>query len=292
VPIRTVVTLLSVACVSAVAALAEARQNASSVPAAPTAPQPPTALPFAIDGPSPPVAPDVITRDESGRATLRAVQLTSPLRVDGHLDEEIYLTVPPLSGLIQLEPQEGAPANEKTDAWILFDDHNLYISLRCWESHPERMIANEMRRDNYNVFENDYVAILLDTFYDRRNAVYFAVTPIGGRVDAQIANERQFNTDWNVVWDVGVGRFDGGWTVEFAIPFKSLRYRPGQAQIWGLNIERRSRWRNEEAFLTRIPASFGFNRAYMQVSYSATPVGLNVQRVPRTWKSSRTPRRA
>jgi Domain of unknown function (DUF5916) len=274
---RTIVTLLSVACVSAVAGFAEARQSASSVPpAAPTAPPTSADLPFPIDGPSPPVWPDIITRDESGRATLRAVRLTSPLRVDGHLDEEIYLTVPPVSGLIQLEPQEGAPANEKTDAWVLFDDHNLYISLRCWESHPERIIANEMRRDNNNLFQNDYVGIVLDTFYDRRNAVYFAVTPIGGKADAQIANEQQYNMDWNVVWDVGVGRFDGGWTVEFAIPFKSLRYRPGQAQIWGLNIERRSRWRNEEAFLTRIPASFGFNRAFMQISYSATLVGLEV----------------
>jgi uncharacterized protein DUF5916 len=274
VPIRTVVTLLCFACVSA-AGSAEAGQSASSKPpAAATDAETTVDLPFAIDGPPPPVAPEIITRDDSGRATIRAVQLTSPLRVDGRLDEEIYVTVPPLTGLLQLEPQEGAPANERTDAWVLFDDHNFYISLRCWESHPERMIANEMRRDNNNLFENDYAAILLDTFYDRRNAVYFAVTPIGGRADAQIANERQYNTDWNVVWDVGVGRFDGGWTVEFAIPFASLRYRPGQAQIWGLNIERRSRWRNEDAFLTRIPASFGYNRAFMQVSYSATLVGL------------------
>jgi len=277
VPIRTVATLLSIACVSGVAGFAEARQSRSSKPpAAATDPGTAVDLPFAIDGPSPPIAPDIITRDESGRATVRAVQLASPLRVDGRLDEEIYLTVPPVSGLIQLEPQEGASANEKTDAWVLFDDHNFYVSLRCWESHPERIIANEMRRDNYNIYENDYVAVLLDTFYDRRNAVYFAVNPIGGKSDAQIANERQVNTDWNVVWDVAVGRFDGGWTIEFAIPFISLRYRPGQAQVWGLNIERRSRWRNEQAFLTRIPASFGFNRAYLQVSYSATLVGLKV----------------
>jgi hypothetical protein len=231
-----------------VAGLAEARQSTSSLQATETEPRKAVDLPFAIDGPPPPVAPDIITRDDSGRATVRAVQLASPLRVDGRLDEEIYLTVPPFSGLIQMEPQEGAPANEKTDGWILFDEHNLYISIRCWESHPERIIANEMRRDNNNLYQNDYVGVLLDTFYDRRNAAYFMVTPIGGRVDAQIANERQFNSDWNVVWDVSVGRFDGGWTIEFAIPFKSLRYRPGEAQVWGLNIERRSRWRNEETF--------------------------------------------
>src|SRR5204862_2547124 len=99
---------------------------------------------------------------------------------------------------------------------------------------------------------------------------------IGGRADGQIANERQYISDWNTVWDVEVNRFDGGWTVEFAFPFKSLRYRPGQTQVWGLNVERRSRWRNEDAFLTRIPAAFGFNRAFMQVSYAASLVGLQV----------------
>jgi hypothetical protein len=207
---------------------------------------------------------------------MRAVRLTAPLHVDGRLDEEIYTSVPPASGLIQVEPQEGSPASERTDVWVSYDDKRFYVSLRCWESHPERLIANEMRRDNNNLFQNDYVAIVLDTFYDRRNAVYFAVTPIGGRADAQIANERQYITDWNAVWDVEVSRFDGGWTVEFAFPFKSLRYRPGQVQVWGLNVERRSRWRNELAFLTRIPASFGFNRAFMQVSYAASLVGLQV----------------
>jgi hypothetical protein len=148
--------------------------------------------------------------------------------------------------------------------------------VRCWESHPERMVANEMRRDHSNIYQSEYVGILLDTFYDRRNAYYFSVTPIGGRSDGQIANERQFDRDLNPIWDVEVGRFEGGWTIEAAIPFKSLRYRPGQAQIWGLNLERYNRWKNEESFLTPIPPSFGWNRAFMQISYGATLVGLEV----------------
>src|SRR5262245_18489642 len=262
--LRTVVLAAAIAAISNPAPVIAAGQRLPGDPA------------IAIDGPPPPLAPEVIARDAAGRATIRAVRLTAPLRIDGRLDEEIYTTVPPASGLIQVEPQEGAPASEKTDIWVTFDASRFHVSVRCWESHPERLIANEMRRDNNNIFQNDYVAIVLDTFYDRRNASYFAVTPIGGRADGQIANERQYITDWNTVWDVEVNRFEGGWTVEFAIPFKSLRYRPGQEQVWGLNVERRSRWRNEESFLTRIPASFGFNRAFMQVSYAASLVGLQV----------------
>jgi hypothetical protein len=272
--IRTHAAVCLVLCGFAAAAPAAAGQRAPSAP--PAAPAPTGDLPFAFDGPASPQPPDVISRDATGRATVRAERLTSALRVDGRLDEEVYTTVPPITGLIQVEPQEGAPGTERTDAWVLFDDDRIYISFRCWESRPDRIIANEMRRDNFGLYQNDYVSVVLDTFYDRRNAVYFTVTPLGGRGDAQITNERQYMTDWNTVWDVEVGRFEGGWTAEFAIPFKSLRYRPGRAQIWGFNIERRNRWKNEFAFLTRIPAAFGFNRAFMQISYSATLVGLEV----------------
>jgi hypothetical protein len=254
------------------AASAEAGQSAAA--GSPAAMSSSVELPFGFDGPAPPVAPDVITRDADGRATVRAVQLTSPIRLDGQLDEAIYTTLPPIEGLIQVEPSAGSPATEKTEAWLTFDRDQVYVSFRCWDTVPEGIKANEMRRDNSNIFQNDFVAIILDTFYDRRNAVYFAVNAIGGRVDAQITNERQFNTDWNTVWDVKVGRFENGWTAEAAIPFKSLRYRPGRAQIWGLNLERRLQRKNEFAFLTRIPVSFGWNRAFMQMSYAATLVGL------------------
>ena len=255
-----------------VAASVEAGQTGAA--GSPAAMSPSVELPFGFDGPAPPVAPDVITRDADGRATVRAVRLTSPIRLDGQLDEAIYTTVPPIEGLIQVEPSAGSPVTEKTEAWLTFDRDHIYVSFRCWDTVPEGIMANEMRRDNSNIYQNDFVAIILDTFYDRRNAVYFLVNAIGGRVDGQITNERQFNTDWNTVWDVKVGRFENGWTAEAAIPFKSLRYRPGRNQIWGLNLERRLQRKNEFAFLTRIPVSFGWNRAFMQMSYAATLVGL------------------
>ena len=228
----------------------------------------------AIDGPPPPVAPAVIARDAVGRATVRAVRLTAPLRLDGALDERVYRDVPPMSDFIQEEPNEGAPATEKTEAWVLFDDDAVYVSARAWDSAPEsQWIVNEMRRDSTNLLRNEGVHISFDTFYDRRNNVIFNVNPIGGRMDGQSTNERAWNGDWNPIWDVQTGRFDGGWTVEAAIPFKSLRYRPGRAQIWGLNIIRIVQWKNERSSLTPLPAARGLG-AQFPASFSATLVGL------------------
>ncbi len=228
---------------------------------------------LAIFGPPPPAAPDVVARDAAGRLTIRAVRLTAPIAFDGRLDDEIYTTVPPLSDFIQQEPQEGAPATERTDAWVFFDDERVYFSFRVWETAPERVIANEMRRDNSNVYQNDHIAFVIDTFYDRRNALEFLVNPMGGRMDGQITNERFYNGDWNPIWDVEVGEFDGGWTIETAIPFKSIRYRRGTAQIWGFNVRRVSIWKNEHSFLTRVPSSMGGSGIFL-MSRAATLVGL------------------
>ena len=103
--------------------------------------------------------------------TIRASRADAPLRIDGRLDEPIYAAVAPFTNFIQTEPSPGAPATEKTEAWLLFDDDYVYVTLRCWDSHPERRVANDMRRDTVAVSAgNDNVAFMFDTFHDRRNA--------------------------------------------------------------------------------------------------------------------------
>ena len=242
------------------------------------------ALPVAvaIDGPPPPAAPAVINRDASGRATVRAVRLMSPLSTDGRFDEPVYATVPPMSGFIQVEPVEGAPATEETDVWVFYDDDQIHITVRCWDSQPEsEWVLNEMRRDNNSAFDSENIAFLLDTFYDRRNGMFFLINAIGGRIDAQVTNERNYNPDWNPVWDLATGRFDGGWTVEASLPFKSLRYRPGRAQVWGLQVRRFVRWKNEYSYLTPIPAGVGLLGTF-QSSLAATLVDLEAPESTRT----------
>ena len=233
------------------------------------------AAPSLIHGPPPPLPPEVAARDDLGRLTMRAIRLDAPLQLDGRLDERVYQDVPPVTGFIQQEPAEGAPAADETELWVTFDDDTLYVSARCWSAAPERIVANEMKRDSWGMYGNETLGVVLDTFYDRRNAFAFTTNAIGGLFDALVTDERSQNIDWNTVWDVAAGRFDGGWTVEIAIPFKSLRYRSGPAQMWGINVQRRVASTNETSFLTPIPASLSWAGAY-KMSSAATLVGLEV----------------
>ena len=229
-----------------------------------------------LDRPPPPRPPEVIARDAQGRATVRAVKLATGLRLDGRLDEPVYRTVPAITDFVQQMPVEGAPASERTDAWILFDATNLYVAGRVWDSAPpSAWVANEMQRDTPQLRENDSFWIALDTFNDRRNGVAFYTNSLGALGDFAITNEGNPNGDWNPVWDVRVGRFEGGWTVEMEIPFKSLRYRPGAAPVWGVQLRRLVRRKNEQTYLTPVPISVG-RRGIFRVSDAALLVGLEL----------------
>ena len=229
-------------------------------------------LPSDYSGPSPPDLPQTIARSSSGQVTLRAVRLTSPIDLDGRLDEPVYTEITPASGFTQTEPVEGRPASDDTDVWILFDDDNVYVTARMWEREPARMVANEMRHDNTNIMQNENFSFFIDTFNDRRSGFVFIVNPLGAKTEAQTTNG-QYSRDWNTIWDVELGRFDGGWTAEIVIPFKSLRYSPGQPQVWGFNARRVQRWRNELTHLTQVPNSLGLIGVF-QAAFAGTVVGI------------------
>ena len=235
---------------------------------------PPELLPL-IDGAAPPIPPATVTRDTRGRPTVRAIQLAEGIRLDGRLDEPVYEEVPAISDFIQGMPNEYVPATERTEAWVMFDDASLFVSARIWDAAPpSQWIAREMRRDAPQLLNDDMFWVLLDTFYDRRNAVAFFTNPLGAIGDFAITNEGNPNVDWNPVWNLRTGRFPDGWTVEIQIPFKSLRYRPGPSQIWGIQLRRTQRLKNEWTYLSPVPLSAG-RAAVFRVSDYATLVGVH-----------------
>ena len=217
----------------------------------------------------------VSSRDAAGNVVIRATRITTPIEVDGKLDDGVYRQVEALTEFIQSEPQTGAPSSERTEAWVLFDDDNLYLACRCWDRHPERMVLNEMRRDSPNLRNNDNFAVALDTFHDRRNAFLFSITPLGAFFDALALDERTYNSDWNTIWKNAVGRFDGGWIAEIAIPFKSLRYPAGRDQTWGINIRRTIRAKNEGTYIVPMRPDWGPG-AIFRMSAAATLTGIEV----------------
>jgi hypothetical protein len=199
--------------------------------------------------------------------------VASPIRIDGVLDDSVYTTVRSISGFVQVEPNIGEPATEQTEVWVAFDDDNVYVSFKNWDSAPERRIATEMRRDVGNFINgNDIVQVFIDNFYDQRNGLSFSINSIGARNDGQQVGT-QYNGDWNPIWDHAVGTFDGGWTVEMALPFRSFRYRPGREQVWGLNVLRTVRWKNELSVLTPVPAGRG-NSSAQYAALAAAVVGV------------------
>jgi hypothetical protein len=239
---------------------------------APADAQSPPAPVMAFDGPPAPVPPAVVSRDADGRVTVRAVRLAAPLRIDGALDEAIYATTPPISDFVQFEPQAGTPATEKTEVWIAFDEDNFYLTFRCWDSEPARRVATEMRRDSQGLYSgNDVINFFIDPFFDQRNGLSLTINSIGGRSDGQVA-DRQYLSDWNPIWDHATGRFDGGWTAEVALPFRSIRYQSGTTQVWGLNVLRTVRWKNELSTLAPVPPGRGMESARQRPI--ATVVGI------------------
>jgi hypothetical protein len=225
------------------------------------------------DAPPEPVAPHVITRDADGHATVRAVRIAQPLRIDGALDEALYRDEQPISDFIQVEPAAGQAATERTETWIAFDADFVYVAFRVWDTRMEDLIATEMRRDSATSWQgNDLVSFIFDTFYDRRTAFTFTMNPLGGRSDGTMVNN-QYSSDWNPVWETRTGRFEGGWAVEAAIPFKSLRYQRGTTQVWGFNAMRVKRSKNEISTLTRVPPARG-QQGFQFPQFAATLVGI------------------
>ena len=232
-----------------------------------------SALAGRILGPPAPAAGEAVSRDAAGRVTVRAFRLAEPLTVDGVLDDPVYDQIPAADGFLQQEPNEGAPVSESTRVWVLYDADSLYIAAELEEDHPERLMANEMRRDNHNIAWGDSFSVILDTFYDRRNGYLFHTNPRGALYDAQTTDERNTNRDWNTVWWVKTHLLEDRWTAEIRIPFRSLRYAAGGPQLWGINFQRIIKHKNEKVFFTPTPQAYNHN-GLLRLSNAATLVGL------------------
>lgn len=183
-------------------------------------------------------------------------ELSGEVRIDGLLSERAWQRAEIATGLRQREPHEGEPATERTEIRVMFDTRMLYIGVRAFDGDSQSLIARLLQRDRLMqadfdgtpVFAgDDGVAILLDPFHDHRNAVVFATNPNGAEFDALVAEEGSvFNADWRGVWQVAAQQTPDGWSAEFAIPFRTLRYPSDSEEPWGFNVFRIIRRKNEE----------------------------------------------
>ena len=159
------------------------------------------------------------------------------IRVDGVLDEASWAAAAAIGPLLQRDPNEGAAASEETEVRILFDKDNLYVGVTCHDKTPSAIVSTQLRRDA-DLEVDDRITVVLDPFFDHKNGFFFAVNPAGARADGQISNNAQdLSYEWDAIWDARTRVTTEGWVAEIAIPFKSLRFKPGQT-VWGFNVER------------------------------------------------------
>ncbi len=199
-------------------------------------------------------------RSVDGRLELAATRATTPIRVDGALDEVAWKDAEVARGFVQSEPRDGQPATERTEVRVLFDGENIFIGAYMHDSDPSRLVVNDLRKD-FREDDQDDFEVILDTFADRRNGYVFMTNPAGARVDRQVANEgREINPSWDAIWEVRTRRVADGWTAELRIPFRALRFDKSSNQPWGINFARRVRRKNETAFWSPVPRAFNLYR--------------------------------
>jgi hypothetical protein len=162
--------------------------------------------------------------------------ISSPIEIDGSLNEAAWRSAPKIGELIQRQPDTGSAPSERTEITLLRDEDNLYVGVAAYDAEPDRVVGTQMVRDG-SLNADDRIEIVLDTFRDQRSAFYFATNPAGALVDGLAFANGQLNTEWDAIWYVRTVRTSTGWTAEFAIPFKSLSF-PSDQNIWGFNIAR------------------------------------------------------
>ena len=210
--------------------------------------------------------------------------------IDGRVEETIWSTAQPFSAFIQQEPNEGQPATERTEVRFLLDRQNLYIGVVSFDSEPDKILVSQSRRDA-ELTDTDSIQILLDTFNDGQNAFVFGTNPFGIEYDGQVTGEGQnggqgsragFNLNWDADWTVRARMTERGWEAEFAIPLKTLRYSPGDERIWGVNVLRNIRRKNEQVFLSPVPRGYNLHRVSVagKLGGLSLPARRDVKLVP------------
>ncbi|MGH9323905.1 MAG: DUF5916 domain-containing protein [Vicinamibacteria bacterium] len=229
----------------------------------------------------------------SSRVAEAAAVQEAPV-IDGRVEESIWTTAEVITGFVQAEPYEGQPSTEKTEVRILYDRTHLYLGVICYDSDPGGIIITDSRRDS-NLDDTDSFRAIFDTYLDRQNGFVFGTNPAGIEYDGQVTNEGEggnggpgrsqsgsgggFNLNWDASFLVRAHVGDFGWSAEFAIPLRTLRYDAAKPQVWGLNFQRNVRRKREEVYWSPVSRIYSLHR----LSSAGELRGLELE-TPRNFK--------
>jgi uncharacterized protein DUF5916/cellulose/xylan binding protein with CBM9 domain len=266
----------------------------------------PTARFIAVSG----LALATLARPVAGQITTPARPVATAARtaeapiIDGNMDDPAWQQATPLLNFVQAEPLEGQPATERTEVRLLYDDRYIYVGVICYDSDPSQIIVSDTRRDQ-TMTDMDSFQVIFDTYHDRQNGFIFGTNPAGAQYDALVRNEGEaqstggagppqlsgaanvaapaatgVDANWNADWDVQARIIQTGWTAEFRIPLRTLRYG-APPQLWGVNFARNIRRKREQVYWSPVSRAYSISR----LSSAGELSGLELK-TPRNFKVS------
>ena len=200
-----------------------------------------------------------------------AVPIPSPPIIDGVLDEPFWALVQPVTGFLQRDPVDGAPASEKTEVRIAYTPTALYFGMTMHDSEPNLIRGNILQRGGW-IDKDDNIRIALDTYDDGRNAYMFEVGVLGTQDDALISDESSTDWNWDGIYTTEARITEEGWVLEIEIPFTTIRFDDTEAPEMGIAIARTIRRKNESVFWPHIGQEY--RSGIVQVSRYARMTGL------------------
>lgn len=222
------------------------------------------------------------------RPDFKITYLDQAPTVDGDvLNDAVWNTMEPITDLVQLKPKIGAAVSEDTHIRMAYDEKTLYVSVVCFDSDPSQIVVSDSRRDA-DLGDSDSFQFIIDTYHDGQNGFLFGTNAEGMEFDAQINNEgvgnmsanRQqggviggTNINWDAAWDVQTLKGAFGWSAEFRIPLRSIRFSAGKNKIWGVNFQRNIAKTSEVAYWASLPLGFDIKR----LSIAGTVTGFDLK---------------
>ena len=209
-------------------------------------------------------------RNPLDRPTVTAIRLEASemITLDGQFDEPAWQRAVPARDFVQQIPVNGSEPTEKTEVRFVFSGEALYMAVTCYDSEPDKMLGNTMKRDE-GLRADDRFMWVLDTFADARNGYFFEMNPSGLMADSLMSPQGQSNREWDGIWNARVRRSDIGWTIEVELPFRSFNFNP-DLEAWGVNFQRTVRRKNEESLWM----GWGLNQG-LRIQYTGQLRGIS-----------------
>jgi len=213
----------------------------------------------------------------------QAIKLDTIPVIDGDvLNDPAWDGVEAITGFTQIRPNEGQPATQRTEVFVGFTDSSMHVAVVAYDDDPSGILATDSRRDS-SLDDTDAFLFIVDGLLDRQNGFVFGTNPAGIEFDGQVVKEASgrfsaggggFNKNWDGSWTVRTQTGDFGWSAEFDIPLRTLRFGTADEQSWGFNFQRNIRRNYEVAFW----APLDRQRNLYRVSDAGTIEGIRVPR--------------